>query len=94
MNVIDKNLAIVTLHYEVKSGNVRRRMENVDDERTVSLMRGVTVSGFIALSSVKIKPEVLAAMPKPSPTGTPAPVARRQAPPTPSSETCCYQTGR
>jgi hypothetical protein len=82
VNVIDKNLAIVTLHYEVKKAIVR----SPDGKSSVD-MSGQYLSldtfarrndqwQFIALSSVKIKPEVLASMPKPSPSATmPTPVA-------------------
>lgn len=99
VNVIDKNLAIVTLRYEVKKAIVRS-----PDGKSSMDMSGQYLSldtfarrngqwQFIALSSVKIKPEVLAAMPKPSPTpvtataptavaptpGAPTPVAPRPA---------------
>lgn len=76
VNVIDKNLAIVTLHYEVKKAIVRSA-----DGKSSMDMSGQYLSldtfarrngqwQFIALSSVKIKPEVLAAMPKPTPSPT------------------------
>jgi hypothetical protein len=77
VNVIDKNLAIVTLHYEVKKAIVRSRDGKASMDMSgqyLSLDTFARRNGqwqFIALSSVKIKPEVLAAMPKPSPSPTP-----------------------
>jgi Domain of unknown function (DUF4440) len=89
VNVIDKNLAIVTLRYEVKKAIVRS-----PDGKSSMDMSGQYLSldtfarrngqwQFIALSSVKIKPEVLAAMPKPSPT----PPAPTSVAPTPGAPT-------
>jgi hypothetical protein len=91
VNVIDKNLAIVTLRYEVKKAIVRS-----PDGKSSMDMSGQYLSldtfarrngqwQFIALSSVKIKPEVLAAMPKPSPLTTPTPVAPTSVAPTPAA---------
>jgi hypothetical protein len=88
VNVIDKNLAIVILRYEVKKAIVRSQ-----DGKSSMDMSGQYLSldtfarrngqwQFIALSSVKIKPEVLAAMPKPSPTPA-APIPPTSVAPTP-----------
>jgi hypothetical protein len=89
VNVIDKNLAVVTLRYEVKKAIVRS-----SDGKSSMDMSGQYLSldtfarrngqwRFIALSSVKIKPEVLAAMPKPSPS----PATPTLAAPTPAAST-------
>lgn len=90
VNVIDKNLAVVTLRYEVKKAIIRS-----SDGKSSMDMSGQYLSldtfaqrngqwQFVALSSVKIKPEVLAAMPKPSPSpATPTLVAPTPVAPTP-----------
>ena len=90
VNVIDKNLAIVTLHYEVKKAIVRSADGKSSEDMSgqyLSLDTFVRRNGqwqFAALSSVKIRPEVLAAMPKPSPTpAAPTPVAPTPGAPTP-----------
>jgi hypothetical protein len=86
VNVIDKDLAIVTLRYEVKKAVVRSA-----DGKSSADMSGQYLSldtfarrngqwQFIALSSVKIRPEVLAAMPTP----TPSPATSTPAGPTPA----------
>ncbi len=88
VNVIDKNLAIVTLRYEVKKAIVRSAdgKSSIDmSGQYLSLDTFARRNGqwqFIALSSVKIKPEVLAAMPKPSPTPA-APTPPTSVAPTP-----------
>jgi len=82
VNVIDKNLAMVTLHYEVKKAIVKspdgKAMKDISGQY-LSLDTFVRRNGqwqFIGLSSVKISPEVLAALPKPSATPTaPTPAA-------------------
>jgi hypothetical protein len=89
VNVIDKNFAVVILHYEVKKAIVRSA-----DGKSSMDMSGQYLSldtfarrngqwQFIALSSVKIKPEVLAAMPKPTPTPA-LPTAPTNVAPTPA----------
>lgn len=92
VNVVDKNLAIVTLRYEVKKAIVRS-----PDGKSSTDMSGQYLSldtfarrngqwQFIGLSSVKIRPEVLAAMPKPSPSPTaPTAVAPTPAAPRPGA---------
>ena len=89
VNVIDKNFAVVILHYEVKKAIVRSA-----DGKSSMDMSGQYLSldtfarrngqwQFIALSSVKIKPEVLAAMPKPTPSPA-MPTAPTNVAPTPA----------
>jgi len=91
VNVIDKNLAIVTLRYEVKKAIVKssdgKSSKDISGQY-LSLDTFARRNGqwqFIALSSVKIDPEVVAAMPKPTPspamptppTSGPSPVVPR-----------------
>lgn len=78
VNVINNNLAIVTLHYEVKKAIVKspdgKATKDISGQY-LSLDTFARRNGqwqFIGLSSVKISPEVLAAQPKPSPSPTPA----------------------
>jgi|GEM_PF-357352 hypothetical protein len=100
VNVIDKNLAVVTLRYEVKKAIVRSADGKASMDMSgqyLSLDTFARRNGqwqFIALSSVKIKPEVLAAMPKPSPSPTattpptsvaPTPVAPTSVAPRPAA---------
>jgi len=89
VNVIDKDLAVVTLRYEVKKAIVRSSdgKSSIDmSGQYLSLDTFARRNGqwqFIALSSVKIKPEVLASMPKPSPS----PTMPTSGAPTPSAPT-------
>jgi len=89
VNVIDKNLAVVTLRYEVKKAIVRSADGKASMDMSgqyLSLDTFARRNGqwqFIALSSVKIKPEVLAAMPKPTPTPA-LPTAPTNVAPTPA----------
>jgi Domain of unknown function (DUF4440) len=78
VNVVDKNLAVVTLRYEVKKAIVKstdgKSMKDISGQY-LSLDTFARRNGqwqFIGLSSVKIQPEVLASLPKPSPTSSPA----------------------
>jgi len=87
VNVVDKNLAVVTLRYEVKKAIVKS-----PDGKSSKDMSGQYLSldtfarrngqwQFIGLSSVKIDPEVLASLPKPSPSITaPTPTVARPTP--------------
>lgn len=84
VNVINNNLAIVTLHYEVKKAIVKSadgKMSKDISGQYLSLDTFVRRNGqwqYVALSSVKITPEVLAALPKPSATPVaPTPAAAK-----------------
>lgn len=91
VNVIDKNLAIVTLRYEVKKAIVKSPDGKSSEDMSgqyLSLDTFARRNGqwqFIALSSVKIRPEVLAAMPKPSPSPTATTAAPTPAVPRPNA---------
>lgn len=84
VNVVNNNLAIVTLHYEVKKAIVKSPDGKVSKDisgQYLSLDTFARRNGqwqFIGLSSVKITPEVLAALPKPSATpAAPTPAAAK-----------------
>ena len=78
VNVVDKNLAVVTLRYEVKKAIVKspdgKSMKDISGQY-LSLDTFARRNGqwqFVGLSSVKIQPEVLAALPTPTPKASPA----------------------
>ncbi len=78
VNVVDKNLAVVTLRYEVKKAIVKssdgKSMKDISGQY-LSLDTFARRNGqwqFVGLSSVKIQPEVLASMPTPTPGASPA----------------------
>ena len=91
VNVIDNNLAIVTLRYNVKHAIVKSadgRSRDISGQY-ISLDTFSRRNGqwqFIALSSVKLEPAVVAALPTPgaSPVASPA-TARPSATPRPSA---------
>jgi hypothetical protein len=81
INVVDKNLAVVTLRYEVKKAIVKspdgKSSKDISGQY-LSLDTFARRNGqwqFIGLSSVKIQPEVLAALPTPAPTVSASPAA-------------------
>jgi hypothetical protein len=81
VNVVDKNLAVVTLRYEVKKAIVKSPDGKASKDisgQYLSLDTFVRRNGqwqFIGLSSVKIQPEVLASLPTPTPAPSASPAA-------------------